>query len=61
MMQLARWGLLDAVDASGVPPVRSLTFDVDGEVVRRPVKRIAGVDHLVAPRRHVLDVPPEER
>jgi 2-polyprenyl-6-methoxyphenol hydroxylase-like FAD-dependent oxidoreductase len=56
VVQLARWGLLDAVLASGAPPVRSVSFHfADGQVDRRLVKDRAGVDLLVAPRRHVLD------
>ncbi len=55
VVQLHRWGLLDAVLASGAPPIRQVTFHADGESVTRPVKAKAGVDHLVAPRRHVLD------
>jgi 2-polyprenyl-6-methoxyphenol hydroxylase-like FAD-dependent oxidoreductase/LmbE family N-acetylglucosaminyl deacetylase len=55
VVQLHRWGLLDAVTASGAPPIRKVTFHTtEGSVVRQ-VKPRAGVDHLVAPRRHVLD------
>jgi flavin-dependent dehydrogenase len=55
VVQLARWGLLDQVLASGAPAIRQVTFHVAGESVTRRVKHRAGVDHLVAPRRHVLD------
>ena len=55
VVQLARWGLLDQVMASGAPPIRQLTFHSAGESVTRHVKHRAGVDHLVAPRRRVLD------
>src|SRR5262245_8502858 len=56
VVQLARWGLLDAVLASGAPPVRTVVFRApDGETVRRTVKARAGVDFLIAPRRPVLD------
>jgi 2-polyprenyl-6-methoxyphenol hydroxylase-like FAD-dependent oxidoreductase len=56
VVQLARWGLLDAVVDSGAPPIRTVTFHFgDGSVMRRTVKDRAGVDLLVAPRRHVLD------
>jgi flavin-dependent dehydrogenase len=56
VVQLARWGLLDAVVDSGAPPIRTVSFHFgDGRVERRTVRDRAGVDHLVAPRRHVLD------
>ena len=53
--QLHRWGLLDAVKASGAPAVRSSTFYYGDEAVRVPIKPRAGVDALYAPRRTVLD------
>jgi 2-polyprenyl-6-methoxyphenol hydroxylase-like FAD-dependent oxidoreductase len=55
VMQLARWGLLDRVIASGTPPVRRATFRYDGEVVPITIKPAYGVDALYAPRRTVLD------
>jgi flavin-dependent dehydrogenase len=56
VVQLARWGLLDAVVASGAPQVRRVTFHLaDGRVLDKAVKDRAGVDFLLAPRRHVLD------
>src|SRR5262245_18183838 len=55
VVQLSRWGLLDAVLASGAPPARRVTFGVDGELTVRPIKARAGVDMLVAPRRYALD------
>src|SRR4051812_33251666 len=55
VVQLARWGLLDRVLASGAPAIREVSFHAHGQTVVRPVKPRAGVDHLVAPRRHVLD------
>jgi len=55
VVQLSRWGLLDAVLASGAPPVREVSFRVGDAEVIRPVKDRAGVDLLVAPRRYVLD------
>ena len=55
VVQLARWGLLDDVHATGAPAVREVLFRLgDAQTVRR-VKDFAGVDHLVAPRRHLLD------
>ncbi|HKE73457.1 MAG TPA: NAD(P)/FAD-dependent oxidoreductase [Acidimicrobiales bacterium] len=56
VVQLARWGLLDAVVASGAPRIRTVSFTgADGTVLRRPVKARAGVDFLLAPRRPILD------
>ena len=55
VVQLDRWGLLDDVLATGAPPVRTASFHVGGEVIELRIKARAGIDHLVAPRRHVLD------
>jgi flavin-dependent dehydrogenase len=55
VVQLARWGLLDAVVASGAPEIRRVEFHTGGELTVRTVKDRHGVDFLVAPRRHILD------
>jgi 2-polyprenyl-6-methoxyphenol hydroxylase-like FAD-dependent oxidoreductase len=59
VVQLARWGLLDEVLATGAPPIRAVSFHQYGAgaraPVRLPVKEKAGVDHMLAPRRRVLD------
>ena len=55
VVALHRWGLLPAVLASGSPAIRQVTFTACGEQVTRTVKHRAGVDLLVAPRRHILD------
>lgn len=55
VVQLHRWGLLDAVLESGAPPIREVSFHTRDGVVVRQIKDRAGVDLLVAPRRHVLD------
>lgn len=56
VVQLARWGLLDAVIASGAPKIRRVEFHLPGgETDERVIKARHGIDHLVAPRRHVLD------
>jgi 2-polyprenyl-6-methoxyphenol hydroxylase-like FAD-dependent oxidoreductase len=55
VVQLNRWGLLQAVLDSGAPPVRQVSFTAMGETVTRRVKNTSGVDLLVAPRRHILD------
>ncbi|MET0457942.1 MAG: NAD(P)/FAD-dependent oxidoreductase [Ilumatobacteraceae bacterium] len=55
IVQLHRWGLLDDVVASGAPPIRKAVFHSGGSSVEREIKESAGVDHVLAPRRHVLD------
>ncbi len=55
VVQLARWGLLDAVLASGAPAIEHVTFALEGQATTRRIKRRAGVDIMVAPRRRVLD------
>lgn len=55
VVQLHRWGLLDEVLAAGAPALRQVTFHIGDESVTRTVKDRAGVDLLVAPRRHSLD------
>ena len=55
VVQLSRWGLLDAVLASGAPAVRHVTFRHGDEEIGRVIKDSAGVDLLVNPRRYVLD------
>jgi 2-polyprenyl-6-methoxyphenol hydroxylase-like FAD-dependent oxidoreductase len=55
VVALQRWGLLDAVLASGAPALRQVTFHCGQDMVTRTVRPSAGVDLLVAPRRIVLD------
>ena len=55
VMQLARWGLLDQVIATGTPAVRLATFRYADEVVPIDIKPAHGIDALYAPRRTVLD------
>jgi 2-polyprenyl-6-methoxyphenol hydroxylase-like FAD-dependent oxidoreductase len=58
MVQLARWGLLDAVVASGAPPIRTVDvyrYDGPPRATRLRVKEKADIDHMLAPRRHELD------
>ena len=55
VVQLRRWGLLDAVLDSGAPAIRQVTFHALGESVSRTIKHKAGVGFVVAPRRYVLD------
>jgi flavin-dependent dehydrogenase len=55
VVQLRRWGLLDAVLDSGAPAITEVTFNAGGTPVRRRIKERSGVDFLVAPRRYALD------
>jgi 2-polyprenyl-6-methoxyphenol hydroxylase-like FAD-dependent oxidoreductase len=55
VVQLHRWGLLDAVTAAGTPLVRTTTFHYADEATRIPLKPREGVAGLYAPRRLVLD------
>ena len=55
VVQLHRWGLLDAVRQAGTPQVRTTTFHYGDDTVVVPIKARDGVDALVAPRRRVLD------
>lgn len=55
VVQLHRWGLLDAVAAAGTPVVRRTVLHYRGESVAVSIRPSAGVDALYAPRRTVLD------
>lgn len=55
MVQLRRWGLLPALLVSGAPPLTNVEFHTPDGVTARPVRDRHGIDHLLAPRRIVLD------
>src|SRR4249920_2141166 len=55
VLQLARWGLLDRIEAEGTPRVRRTVFHYEDEVLDIPVKPKGDVPALFAPRRRVLD------
>lgn len=56
VLQLGRWGLLDAVAAAGSPAIRRTRFlYAHGEAVEVEIRPSAGVPALYAPRRHLLD------
>jgi 2-polyprenyl-6-methoxyphenol hydroxylase-like FAD-dependent oxidoreductase len=55
VLQLHRWGLLDAVVAAGTPAVRRTVFHYGEETVPVTIRPMFGVDALRAPRRTVLD------
>ena len=56
MVQLDRWGLLQAVLDTGAPAIRNVEFHGAGLDVARTIKDRSGIDMIVAPRRHVLDM-----
>jgi 2-polyprenyl-6-methoxyphenol hydroxylase-like FAD-dependent oxidoreductase len=53
--RLRRWGLLDAVIASGAPPARRVRFDAGPVVVEGRYPAFEGVDAVYSPRRTILD------
>jgi 2-polyprenyl-6-methoxyphenol hydroxylase-like FAD-dependent oxidoreductase len=55
VLQLHRWGMLDAVRASGAPPIGRARFHYGGDVVDAAVRPRHGIHALYAPRRTVLD------
>jgi len=55
VLQLARWGLLDRIEAEDTPRVRRTVFHYVDEVVDIPIRPRGGVPALFAPRRTVLD------
>jgi 2-polyprenyl-6-methoxyphenol hydroxylase-like FAD-dependent oxidoreductase len=55
VIQLHRWGLLDAVREAGTPPVRTTMFHYGEETLTVEIGSAFGVDALYAPRRTVLD------
>jgi 2-polyprenyl-6-methoxyphenol hydroxylase-like FAD-dependent oxidoreductase len=48
VVQLQRWGLLNAVTGSGAPAIRQVTFHALGESVSRTIKHKAGVGLVVS-------------
>jgi flavin-dependent dehydrogenase len=55
MVALHRWGVLDALLATGAPPIRRVEFSSDLGFVQRDIRDRHGVDFLLAPRRYILD------
>lgn len=54
-LQLAKWGLLDAVIGAGTPAIRHTLFHYGADSVPVPIRPAAGVDALYAPRRTLID------
>src|SRR5262249_15078241 len=55
VLQVSRWGLIDAIEASGTPRIETTTFHYGEEAVEIRIKPRDGVDALYAPRRTLLD------
>ena len=56
VLQLSSWGLLDAIEGAGTPPVRRTVFHhARLEPVTVTIRPRGGVEALYAPRRTVLD------
>ena len=55
VLQLSRWGLLDAIKSAGTPAIQITTFHYGNDPVEIPIKARDGVEALYAPRRTVLD------
>ncbi|MEZ4586722.1 MAG: NAD(P)/FAD-dependent oxidoreductase [Gemmatimonadales bacterium] len=55
VLQLHRWGVLDAIRAAGTPTIRTTTFHYAEDEIEIRIKERDGVDGLYAPRRTVLD------
>ncbi len=55
VLQLHRWGLLDAIRAAETPTIRTTTFHYGEEAIEVSIKERDDVDGLYAPRRTVLD------
>jgi flavin-dependent dehydrogenase len=55
VLQLHRWGLLDAVVAAGTPAIRRTEFGYGDEVETVDIRAGDGITALYAPRRTVLD------
>jgi flavin-dependent dehydrogenase len=55
VLQLARWGVLDRIEAEATPRVSRTVFHYADEIIDIPIKPRDGVPALFAPRRTVLD------
>ncbi|MGE0555352.1 MAG: NAD(P)/FAD-dependent oxidoreductase [Gemmatimonadales bacterium] len=55
VLQLHRWGVLDAIRTAGTPTIRTTTFHYAEDAIEIRIKERDGVDGLYAPRRTVLD------
>lgn len=52
---LARWGLLERLEATGCPPVERYSFDFGPVAIAGTPQPVDGIAHAYCPRRTVLD------
>jgi flavin-dependent dehydrogenase len=52
---LSRWGLLDAVLATGCPPIGTYSFDFGAATISGTPRAVDGYSAAYAPRRYLLD------
>ena len=52
---LSRWGLLDAVLATGCPPIETYSFDFGPATISGTPRAVDGYSAAYAPRRYLLD------
>src|SRR4051794_19772490 len=52
---LARWGLLDRLEATGCPPVETYSFDFGPLTISGSPRPVDDIAHAYCPRRTVLD------
>lgn len=55
VMLLDHWGVLAQLMSESTPAVRQTSFIYDGDATVLDIKPEGGIDHLIAPRRTVLD------
>jgi 2-polyprenyl-6-methoxyphenol hydroxylase-like FAD-dependent oxidoreductase len=55
VVQLRRWGLLDALDVTGTPAITTTTFHYGAETVHVTLRPVHDTHALYAPRRTTLD------
>ena len=55
VIQLQRWGLLEAIVDAGTPMLSTIRNDIDGMTFEVPVWAESGVEEVCAPRRTLLD------
>ncbi|MFE1774100.1 NAD(P)/FAD-dependent oxidoreductase [Streptomyces sp. NPDC059008] len=55
VQRLAQWGVLDAVVASGCPPLDTISHEIDGLRLTSAAPTMDGVPAAYAPRRYILD------
>ena len=55
MARLSRWGLLDRLMGTGIPPITQGRLDIDGQVMSTDFELPPGIPGLTSPRRTVLD------